>query len=355
MLNKIRENLNYARPYSIHTLVFTMVLLITYGLARFPSLHEFFIALLLISLFSGIYLYFLGCRTKKEYNNIISIIDNIRKNKFETPDEIKLNESLFALEDSIRSMFFRTQTDIRKLEKLQQVRTEFLGNVSHELRTPIFAIQGFLETLYNGAIDDPKVNHSFLKKAILHTNNLNNLLNDLIDISRIESGDMGMSFQYFNIYNFLEGIVNEFKSVAEKKNIMLRMGKIPRDLSLYGDAARLRQVFTNLIQNAIKYSERGIIEIIVEEEENFGKISVKDTGIGISEQDLGRIFERFYRVDKGRSRAAGGTGLGLAIVKHIIEAHKSKVEVKSKLGFGTEFSFRLKKIKKEENLELFNH
>jgi two-component system phosphate regulon sensor histidine kinase PhoR len=138
-------------------------------------------------------------------------------------------------------------------------------------------------------------------------------------------------------------MASEHKQLAEGKNIVLILHPMRSDLQLFGDKNKLKQVFVNLLQNAIKYTEQGKVEIIVEEDEKFGKIIVKDTGIGIAAENISRIFERFYRVDKDRSRAIGGTGLGLAIVKHIIDAHGSRVEVQSELGKGSQFSFRLKK------------
>lgn len=271
------------------------------------------------------------------------IIKSIRENTYNNPDDIKLGKNLVDLEDEIRAMFLRTKTDITNLKKLEQVRTEFLGNVSHELRTPIFTIQGFLETLLDGALYDKKVNRTFLQKAVQHTHNLNNLLNDLIDISMIESGQMRMSFRYFDVNEFLESIINELKSLAQSKNIELLFKPDEQNSRVFGDKEKLKQVLVNLIMNAVKYTENGYIEIGVLSEGKRGKIYVRDTGIGIAETDIERIFERFYRVDKDRSREQGGTGLGLAICKHIIEAHGSKIEVESQLGKGSKFSFVLKK------------
>jgi two-component system phosphate regulon sensor histidine kinase PhoR len=247
------------------------------------------------------------------------------------------------MQTEIKEMFIKAKSDVEYLKRLERIRTEFLGNVSHELRTPIFSIQGYIETLLNGAINDAKVNRNFLAKANQHTINLNNLLNDLIDISMIESGEMRMSFRYFSVKDYLEGIINEMKPLADDKNIKIELGPVRDKLQLFGDKNKLKQVFVNLITNAIKYTESGSVTILVNEEENSGQIVIKDTGIGIPEADIPRIFERFFRVDKARSRSVGGTGLGLAIVKHIIEAHGSKVEVKSEAGKGSEFSFRLKK------------
>ena len=271
------------------------------------------------------------------------MIKKIRLNEFQDSGEIFLSDSLKELETEIKAMFSRSQLDIQNLKKLEQVRTEFLGNVSHELRTPIFSIQGYLETLLDGALNDSNVNHNFLQKAHRHTINLNTLLNDLIDISMIESGNMKMSFRYFNISQFLKTLVSELSPEAEKKGLSLIPNFPSSDLELYGDKQRLKQVLVNLILNAIKYTEDGSVEVGFTETIEFGIIFVRDTGIGISDSDLPRIFERFYRVDKDRSREQGGTGLGLAIAKHIIEAHSSKIEVKSTPGRGSEFFFRLKK------------
>lgn len=341
-LNNLKENLFYGRIFIKEILLvnlFFFILLIVVNQSVFFLLTVFLItAVLNLATLNS-----LGKKRKEQIRKIQSAIDGIRLNKLKTPDEVKLGKQLFEIEADIKAMFLRTQTDIANLKKLEQVRTEFLGNVSHELRTPIFAIQGYLETLMDGAIDDPKVNKNFLSKAIHHTNNLNNLLHDLIDISMIESGQMRMSFRYFTIGDYLENLVNDFKLQASEKHIELIFHPVRKNLKLFGDRDRLKQAIVNLLSNAIKYTEQGKVEVIVEEEEKHGKIIVRDTGIGLSEEDMKRVFERFYRVDKDRSRAVGGTGLGLAIVKHIVEAHDSKVEVKSTPGKGSEFSFRLKK------------
>jgi len=284
-----------------------------------------------------------GYKRKGELNEVKSVVAGIRKNTFNRPEEIKLSKNLQALQEEIKQMFEKEINDIEYLKKLERVRTEFLANVSHELRTPIFAIQGYIETLLDGAIDDKNVNKNFLDKANQHTINLSNLLSDLIDISMIESGEMRMSYRYFDINEYISQIIQEMAAIAKEKNIELVYHPAKGRLQLFGDKSKLKQVFTNLITNAIKYTEHGKVEVLVEEEQKYAKIIIRDTGIGISQEDIARIFERFYRVDKARSRAVGGTGLGLAIVKHIVEAHNSKIEVKSEPGVGSEFSFRLKK------------
>ena len=342
MWNDIKSNLSSARVFLLEFLIINLFIILLIILIIGSSGIEFWLIVLMI-FFSAVLLNFLGKKRRKELEEIKLIINNIRQNIYTDPGEIKLGKNLSVLESDIKLMFEKVKNDIENMKRLQRVRSEFLANVSHELRTPIFAIQGYLETLLNGAINDVKVNTYFLEKANQHTVNLNNLLNDLIDISMIESGEMRMSFRYFKIDDYMKNFVLEMSPFAKEKNLELVYHPVNERLQLFGDKDRLRQVMNNLVQNAIKYTEKGKIEVFVEEEEKAGKITVKDTGIGIPDEDINRVFERFYRVDKARSRAAGGTGLGLAIVKHIVEAHGSKVEVKSKMDEGTEFTFRLKK------------
>lgn len=287
--------------------------------------------------------FFVRRRLKKIFSVIEKRISRTSSDDSADDNSLKLSYSFKEIEEALNQLNEKHKNDIAKMKRLERIRTEFLGNVSHELRTPIFTIQGFLETLLNGALEDPKVNRKFLEKAAAHTDNLNNLLNDLIDISMIESGEMRLSFRYFNLMDFLTEVVKEFDPTILEKNIQIEIHQFNNKLEVFGDKTKLRQVLINLIQNAIKYSSSGKIELLVEEEKNNALITVKDSGSGIPEKDVERIFERFYRVDKTRARDVGGTGLGLAIVKHIVEAHQSKIEVKSKVGVGSEFSFRLKK------------
>jgi two-component system, OmpR family, phosphate regulon sensor histidine kinase PhoR len=258
---------------------------------------------------------------------------------------------LRALSDVIDQIAEKQRRDDQAREKLERVRSEFLANVSHELRTPIFAVQGFIETLLDGAVDDPSVNRDFLFRARLQAERLNNLLNDLIDISRIESGEMHMSFRLFDIQPFLRDFTSEMQPIARAKNIELYFtgNTLPHhEVGVYADKERVKQVLINLVDNAIKYSEGGgsiKIELMnAEPKPDELTIRVSDTGVGIAPEHLPRLFERFYRVDKGRARSSpGGTGLGLAIVKHITEAHRGKINVTSETGKGSTFQFTLRK------------
>ena len=309
-------------------------------------IHSLIISLLIVFLnilFALFLIYKSAMKRLEELNRIKAIIRKIRKSNFNEPEDFQLKIDLPDLRDEFIKMYNKLKSDIQYLRKLEKIRTEFLGNVSHELRTPIFAIQSSLETLLKGALEDKNVNKRFIEKAHRHTISLNSLLNDLIDISMIESGEMRMSYRFFDAALFFKNLYNEFLPIANQKGLELSLSEFNENLRIYGDKEKLKQVFVNLLTNAIKYTDEGKVEIFVLEGKSEVEIGVKDTGIGISESDISRIFERFYRVDKARSREVGGTGLGLAIVKHIVEAHHSKIIVSSKLGSGSIFSFKLKK------------
>jgi len=278
---------------------------------------------------------------------MVAIAENVEKIRLGDLDrhvEVTSDDEIGKVARAVNELVDKLKADIVELQKLQRVRSEFLGNVSHELRTPIFTLQGYLETLLNGAIDDPTVNRSFVEKASAHAERLNSLLNDLIDISRIESGEMKMSFRYFSVNEFVNSVVSDFQQRASQKHIALSVSlATDPDTTVFGDKERLREVMSNLIDNAIKYNRtNGEVHVSTERLDGRVRIAVADTGLGIADEHLSRIFERFYRIDKDRSREVGGTGLGLAIVKHIVDAHGSKVDVTSTVGEGTSFSFTLK-------------
>jgi two-component system, OmpR family, phosphate regulon sensor histidine kinase PhoR len=288
--------------------------------------------------------FFVSRRITKPLADLARSVEEIREGNLDRHIEITTEDEIAMVARTVNGLVDKVKADIERMTKLEKYRSEFLGNVSHELRTPIFSLQGFIETLLNGAVDDPNVNRDFLRKAYNHAARLNTLLNDLINISQIETGEMKMSFHSFPLREFFDAVVKEMAQVAEQNHVMLKM-KAPSDDSVYvyGDKQRLLQVMCNLIQNAIKYNKPYGEVVLSYERLNEGvRISVSDSGIGIAEEHLPRIFERFYRVDRDRSREVGGTGLGLSIVKHIVEAHKSNVSVKSIPGKGSVFSFELK-------------
>jgi len=255
------------------------------------------------------------------------------------------------LNEEISSFALLKQKEIDELKKLEAFRKEFIADVSHELKTPIFAAQGFVHTLIDGAVDDKNVRHKFLKKAAKSLDGLDSLVQDLLTLSQIETGDIKMKFDQVDLVKLCEEVVEQFEEKAEQKKIKLKLLDSKHSkIFVHADEKRIDQVITNLISNAINYTpEGGEVTVSFDIGKKNVTTIVTDTGEGIPRQHLHRIFERFYRVDKSRSREKGGTGLGLAIVKHILEGHSSKPEVQSEVGKGSEFSFKLPRSKEDED------
>jgi two-component system phosphate regulon sensor histidine kinase PhoR len=235
--------------------------------------------------------------------------------------------------------------DLTRLKQLERTREEFVANVSHELRTPLSLIKGYVETLLDGARNNPEVADRFLKIIERNTQRLDLLIQDLLTISALEAGRMKLNLQPVALRPLVEKIFTDLKPPADNKNITL-VNQLP-ELTATADASRLEQVFANLVDNAIKYGRAQGRVIIGGKKRDDGKIEIfaQDDGPGIPAEALGRIFERFYRVDKARSREQGGTGLGLSIVKHIVQAHGGEVWVKSEPGKGATFFFTLPETK----------
>ncbi len=255
-----------------------------------------------------------------------------------------LNKEIYNITEELYLIAKRTMHELSTAKIFKVNRNEFMGNVAHELRTPIFAIQLSLETLLDGAINDEKVNVDFITRAFNQTRRLKELVDDLITISKFETG-VKMSRRYFGISNTILKTIDELNALAEIKNVSIEFNSSETDdVSVFGDEERLKQVLVNLIDNAIKYtSKNGFVKISLDVKEKEVIINIEDNGIGIPKKDLPRIFERFYRVDKTRSRDVGGSGLGLSIVKHILEAHSSQIRVESEENKGTRFEFSLKR------------
>lgn len=232
--------------------------------------------------------------------------------------------------------------DVTRIKKLEKTRQEFVANVSHELRTPLALIKGYVETLIDGAKDKPETLNRFLETIERNTSRLTLIIEDLLTISRIESGKIKLNFVKIDLHLAVARTIEDFQPRSRKKGVQMT-NSVPGGLLIWADVDRLNQVLSNLLDNAIKYG-RNEGSVVVEAQSNSeGKIevSVRDDGPGIPPDAVGRIFERFYRVDKARSRDQGGTGLGLAIVKHIIHSHGGKVWVASQPGIGSTFFFTL--------------
>ncbi|WP_195571851.1 two-component system histidine kinase PnpS [Paenibacillus sp. 1001270B_150601_E10] len=238
--------------------------------------------------------------------------------------------------------------DMSKIRQLERMRSEFVANVSHELKTPIAAVKGFTETLMNGAMNDTEIAQSFLKIIHDESERLNRLIGDILQLSKIEAKRVPLLFSPVFMPSFMEDTVNMLRKEAEKKHIDIFM-TVEEDMYIEADEDRLRQIVLNLLSNAINYTPDGgrvnitaaPLEVNDAGDYDQVRIRISDTGIGIPKKDLPRIFERFYRVDKARSRSSGGTGLGLSIVKHLIESHHGTIQVESTVGVGTTFTIEL--------------
>ena len=234
--------------------------------------------------------------------------------------------------------------EIETLQENETFRKEFLQNLSHELKTPIFAIQGYVHTLLNGALHNNEVNEKFLASASRNIDRLVNLLDDLDEISSLEVGVMQLNHQAFIVQELIQEVFDSLQLRAAEKHIICSIKKgCESTLNVIADKEKIRQVFLNFTENAIKYGkENGIVEAsFYNVDGNNVLIEISDDGYGIAEEHLSRIFERFYRTDLARSRRVGGSGLGLAICKHIVEAHQQTIHVRSKVDVGTNFGFTL--------------
>ena len=254
----------------------------------------------------------------------------IKDGNFETRIEISSKDEIGELAETMNELATTLESDISNMKKMEQVRTEFLSNVTHELKTPIASIAGYLETLKDGALTDNDVNRTFIKRSLKNAKRLEALVTDLVDISRIETGEMEIQLEKVDLKPLLEEVINDAQQRNEKHelDISLEMNN-QKEIIVNGNLDRLRQVFDNLISNAIRYTVNGSVVMSTEKNNGVIEFKVQDTGIGIDAESAERIFERFFRTDRARQIVRGGTGLGLAISKHIIEAHNSNISVES--------------------------
>ncbi len=257
--------------------------------------------------------------------------------KFNIQDVERLIQQVDMIEEEIKK-------ERERFRNIDSYRKEYLGNVSHELKTPLFNVQGYISTLLDGAYEDNEILLEYLKKTDKNIQRMINMIDDMETISQLESGAMILDYDLFDLEQLVNEVFDQMELEAQKKNIQLRQLKDDQlnYVVVNADKFRIRQVLSNLISNSIKYGrENGHTIVTMKRKENKILAVVTDDGIGIEANHLPRVFERFYRVDKGRSRAQGGTGLGLAIVKHIIEAHKQSIYVQSEPDKGTSFTFSL--------------
>ncbi len=300
----------------------------------------------------------------KEIKDIHEVLSELKKDDSFEIDENNPKGQINPLKRinlEIKSFASDKQAEIEALKRTNRFRREFLADVSHELKTPIFAAQGFIYTLLEGAVEDKKIRMKFLKKAAKSLDGLDRLVKDLLTVSQMEIGAITMQKEIFDIRALTFEVLDQLEHKASKQETEIIVNDENQNpVFVYADRMRINQVITNLLENAIKYGREieGLVQISFRSKEESVEVSIRDNGAGIPQEHLNRVFERFFMVDKSRNknRAKKGSGLGLSIVKHIIEGHGSEIQVESKLGVGTVFTFNLTKaskanVKQEEDFE----
>ncbi len=345
MNERFAETNSTSLNIAIFTALFAALLLLILRLL-FPQLP--FWPLVLFPLLLFVFSYFLNKYTigrfiYQKIRLIYKSIHGFRSGKYNPAEK---TETLDKVNEAVLEWGVKQQSEIEELKKMATYRREFLGNVSHELKTPIFNIQGYVLTLLDGGLEDETINMQYLKRTERSVNRLIAIVEDLEEISKLESSELKLILQRFDLAELSRDVAEFLEMKARNNNVEVVVESPPeKPVNVKADKKRIRQVLINLIENAIKYGDKAHNKVAIrffDMDENY-LIEVKDNGPGISEENLPRVFERFYRTDKGRSRDQGGTGLGLAIVKHIIGAHSQTITVRSKIGDGSTFAFTLAK------------
>ena len=283
-------------------------------------------------------------RIKPIYNTIRDLPLSGEKMKQKSVDSNSLLRNVkYEVEEWAKTQL----KEIERLKELEKYRKDFVGNVSHELKTPIFNIQGYVLTLLEGGMDDPKINRLYLSRTEKSIDRMVSIVEDLESITKLESGELKLNMVKLDIVKMVEEVIEMHQWLATERKIKVRINnKSDKPIIIKADKKRILEVVSNLIINAIKYGKKkGHVDISFHDMEDTIIVEISDDGIGIDKKELPRIFERFYRADKSRSREQGGTGLGLSIVKHIIEAHNQSINVRSVVDQGTSFNFTLEKAK----------
>ena len=337
--NKIRAQVGLFSLFVSSLLLLTLTLFgFELKLINFLFYNLSFALLIYVSL-SFYVKYFLNRRIKEISDKLFSKDINLNRTVTTNMDE---------LIDEIKQLDDKRKVELSEMREKESFRREFIGNLAHELKTPLFTSQSYILTLLDGAIDDKVINKKYLKIAGKSIERLNLIVKDLDLITKLETGDNNLKKSNFDIVDLLQNSIEMLGISAKKKNIKLTVEHENNPpLNVYADKEKIEQVTTNLIENSIKYGrENGTTEIVIQDlVENKMIIRFTDNGIGVHQNHIDRLFERFYRVDQSGNRTSGGSGLGLAIVKHIIDAHDEKIYVESDFGVGSEFSFTIDKAK----------
>lgn len=325
----------------LSVLFFIALSLISYSLVVYLVLIAFYFALI----FSMI-VYIMRKYIDDKIDPIYKIISKIPTKEKKIKEQEKRTDVISSAKMEVEEWAKNQMQEITRLKDLERYRKEFVGNVSHELKTPIFNIQGYILTLLEGGIDDPKINKLYLKRTEKSIDRMISIVEDLESITKLESGELKLKYESFDLAKMVDEAFELEQMIAAERKIQLIFNRPEKPVHVRADKKRIMEVMTNLVINGIKYGKRkGTVKVSFYDLNNNLMIEVSDNGFGIDKRDLPRIFERFYRADKSRSREQGGTGLGLSIVKHIIEAHKQTINVKSAVDEGTTFTFTLEKAK----------
>jgi len=336
-----------AVKYTLYTVIFLQPLILV-GFFLLPLSVAALFALLIL-LWGGVGSFALTTiLLTPKIHQILVDLDNLANKRFFEHDLFtpRDQDELDEISKKITETSDTIEKELYRLKKLENYRKEFIGDISHELRTPIFAVQGFIEILLNGALEGQSVNREFLQKAMRNVNRLIYLTNDLMDISKLETGERKVMPEEVHLRSIVQEVSETLMQKASDEKVTIAYDLVDNGIYAYADRNQLKQVFINLIENGIKYNKAGgFVRVSTTIDSSLAKkiiVTVQDSGIGIEKKYLPRVTERFYRIDKSRSRDRGGTGLGLAIVKHIIEAHDEQLQIESEPGTGTRFSFTLK-------------
>jgi two-component system phosphate regulon sensor histidine kinase PhoR len=307
------------------------------------TLEEYLIYALIIFIITFIFFKFILVRFI--YSKIKIIYKTIGKPlKFQNEVKEGSTNVLKTVERDVAEWAINKNKQIRELRKMEQYRKEFVGNVSHELKTPIFNAQGYIETVLDSDLDDPEFIKQYLEKANSNIERLENIVTDLLEISKFETGRIELRKEAFDLVKFIKKVFFQYQHLAQQQRVTMTVHSDENTIFVFADPKRITQLLENLISNSIKYGkEGGATDIYFHDLDDQFLVEISDNGPGISAEHLPRLFERFYRADKSRNRKINGTGLGLSIVKNIIEAHEQTINVRSELGNGTTFSFTLEK------------
>ncbi|MDO4728225.1 MAG: ATP-binding protein [Bacteroidota bacterium] len=346
---RIKKTYRFAIRSSIYILLFSIFthLMLIYLIQNPNYLHYLGCSMLI-----GIYSFFvLQYRVERFiYKNIKKIYNDVSILDAATLTKKTITTDMATLTTQVKKFATNKKIEIDTLKLQEEFRRDYIGNISHELKTPLFTVQGYILTLLDGAMEDKQIRKKYLSRAQKGVDRLIYIVNELDTINKIETGNLNMNFRVFNIVDVVQNVFDILDIEANTKNIMLMFDmKYVMPIYVYADKDKIQQVLINLITNSIKYGvQNGTTEVSIEPiTDNKVLIRIIDNGIGIEQKNISRIFERFYRVDKSGARKEGGSGLGLAIVKHIIEAHNERIYVESNLGKGSEFSFTLEMVTKQ--------